>query len=112
MNKILLLILLGILGCSSGTQKDVYKTYYNNDKLISVQSFKNGALNGISRQYYETGTIKHVINYKNNEISGMYHTYYPDGALWVNEAYDEGHLVGRREYSEEGEIVKNEGYGW
>jgi len=109
-NKTLPLILLCILGCSAQAQNNVHKTYYNNDILISVQSFKNGVLNGISREYYQTGALKHVINYKNDKMDGMYNTYYPNDSLWVNETFSQGNLINRREYSEDGDLVKKEAY--
>jgi len=109
-NKTLPLILMCILGCSTHTQESSINTYYNNDKLVSVQSIENGELNGLSREYYQSGALKHAINYKNNEINGLYHTYYPDAALWVDETYDKGNLIGRREYNDKGEIVRNESY--
>jgi len=109
-NKTLPFILICILGCSAQTQGGSVKTYYNNDTLVIVQSFKKGVLNGISREYYQSGELKHAINYKNDEMSGMYHTYYPNAALWVDETYVQGKLIGRREYNEEGEIVRVENY--
>jgi len=110
MNKTLPLILLCILGCSTHIQDGAQVDYYDTGPLKSVKSYENGALNGISREYYEIGTLKHAINYKNGKIDGMYHTYYSNRSLWMKEVYDNGVFVSRKEYNEEGNVIKKEGF--
>jgi len=99
-------------GCATSSQNGVFKTYFPNGEFQSVQSFKNNRLHGISREFYDSGTLKHAIEYKNDEIDGIYNTYYPSGELWVNEFYEQGNVVGRREFDIEGRLITEEGYGW
>jgi len=109
--KLYLALFLCILGCNVHAKDGVQKDYYATGVLKSVKSYQNGVLNGITREYYEVGTLKHAINYKNNQINGIYNTYYPNGALWMKEVYKNGTHVGRKEYNEEGEVIKEEGFG-
>ena len=108
--KLGLTLLLCILGCDVRAKDGVQKAYYKTGILKSVQSYQNGVLKGITREYYEVGTLKHAINYKDDRIDGMYHTYYPSGSLWTKEIYNDGVFIGRKEYNEAGEVIKEEGF--
>lgn len=108
--NICLVILLYMMGCGVQDKDSIKKSYYSTGILQSVKSYQNGVLNGVSREYYESGTLKHAINYRDDLIDGMYHTYYPHGSLWMKEVYDGGIFVGRKEYNEEGEVIKEEGF--
>ena len=110
-NKLLMIFFLCILGCRAYVKEGVNKVYFKPGVLKSVQSYQNGVLNGISREYYQGGTLKHAIHYKDNRIDGMYHTYYPSVALWTKEIYNKGVFVGRTEYNEDGEVIKEESFG-
>ncbi len=87
---------------------EVRKTYYPDGQLKTISSYESGKMNGIERRYNEKGVLIEAVNYCDNKIDGFKNVYYPNGALWRKELYENGRIVERIEFDEEGRMTLQE----
>ena len=59
----------------------VQKRYYDNKKLKSELSFKNGKPEGVGRVYHENGNLEYEAPVKNGKVEGVMKVYYKNGNL-------------------------------
>ena len=97
----------GCRSIESPQDEQVFKRYYPDGILKSIWVTKSGKLNGIKRIYTEDGTLEKATEYNDDVIDGMNNIYYADGAIWKKETYQNGRLLNRKEFDEEG-ILTNE----
>ena len=116
MKKYFLFLFLNfvLIGCATTMEEsatnNVWVSYFPNGVIKNAYSYKNGKLDGISRDYYETGVLKSATEYKDNEISGRRSTFYPEGSLWAQEVYENGKVVRRVEFDEEGFVISEKDF--
>jgi antitoxin component YwqK of YwqJK toxin-antitoxin module len=71
--------------------------YYENGKLQSESSFKDGRPDGKSVQYFNDGTVVDVVYYKDGYLNGIYESHYDHGQLYFRMTYLNGKLDGTYE---------------
>ncbi len=102
-----IVILLVLVGCKNGTIK---KEYYNDGKIKSEETYKDGKPNGYYITFYESGRIKDSSSIKDGQIDGIGRSYYENGKLnWQGEFKNgkaEGHYT---KYYENG-ILRSEAF--
>jgi antitoxin component YwqK of YwqJK toxin-antitoxin module len=92
---------------SKDTSKDgVYIVRYPNKKIKAELFYFNGKLNGLCNFYYENGRIKAREEYRDGVLEGTTKRYYPFGIIQSEELYHKGVLVRKKEYNEEGRLIK------
>ena len=58
-----------------------------NDKIIMIETAKDGKIEGEVKTYYETGKLKEVYSVKDDKIEGTYKWYGKDGSIEINATY-------------------------
>ena len=62
-----------------GTPTGVWKTYYDDGKLLEECPYKNGKKDGVCKQYFTDGTLKSEVNFQNGKYEGPAHFLLPGG---------------------------------
>ncbi|HPN39331.1 MAG TPA: hypothetical protein PL041_13095 [Melioribacteraceae bacterium] len=92
---------------SKDTSKDgVYIVRYPNKKIKAELFYLNGKLNGICNFYFENGRIKAREEYKEGILEGTTKRYYQYGILQSEELYKNGKLIRKKEFNDEGRLIK------
>jgi len=92
-------------------ENEVYKTYHENGNLESELLFQDYALNGKSRFYDENGVLNSEIYYVNGKAEGEAFGYYPDGSVMQVADMKSGKFHGKGAYYyEDGTIQAKEKY--
>jgi len=86
-----------------GLPKNGYqREYHSNGKLSSEYFYKNGLIEGEGKYFYEDGTIAEVAPYKNGKLEGELISFYPNGQIFIKWIYQDGELLEKYSYDEEG----------
>lgn len=90
------------------------KTYYDNGKLASEYSQKDGMYEGLYKRMHSNGNPWVEATYLHDKRQGYYKSYFANGALRYEGEYDFGRLNGlQRRYNQEGamlsEVTFNQG---
>lgn len=82
------------------------KTYYQNGRLKSSETFKDGKKMGICKYYYDNGQLQYEENYNNEgQAEGVFNSYYKNGQLESMYSYRNGQRHGvYKEYYEDGQL--------
>ncbi len=82
-----------------------WRNWYDNGRLGSEGTNKNGEPNGHWKSWYESGQLKSEGTYKNGELDGTWRTWYENGQLGSEEPYKNGELDGTsRGWYENGQL--------
>lgn len=110
MRKIFLLLLI-ISTCISfafgqSAKNGLNKTYYQNGKLKSSETFRNGEKVGVCKYYYDNGKLQYEENYNTEgQAEGVFNSYYKNGQLESMYSYRNGQRHGiYKEYYEDGKL--------
>lgn len=100
----------------NGLKQGVWKEFYSNGVVRQETMYLNGKRNGYVKKYDETGTLVSIEKYINDDpVTNaeelkeyeIRRDYYPSGQVRIEGSYYNGKADGlRREYSEDGTIVK------
>lgn len=115
MKKIFLLVIFTIICVNTSklvaqSKNGVYKTYYQNGKVKSDETFKNGKRIGTCKYYAENGKLLYEENFNNNGLKeGITNAFYENGQLESSYNYRNGEMHGVfKEFHEDGKL-KDEG---
>lgn len=98
----LLAILFIILSCNG----KVKKTYYDNEMVKTVLTYRNGMLNGKAIFYFPDGTKEMECTYINDTLDGTMIRYHKNGKKSLVENYQMGLKQGKRTtYAYNGKIL-------
>lgn len=64
--------------------------YYEKDKLVMVENYKNGILDGERKIFYENGNIMGLENYNDGKLNGVFRKWTDDGSLIEEANYTKG----------------------
>jgi len=96
---------------SKDTSKDgIYNVRYPGGKLKAQLYYIGGKLNGICNFYYENGRIQAREEYRDGFLEGMCKRYYVFGIIQTEEMYEKGQLISKKEFNDEGRLVKEVKY--
>lgn len=111
MRKILLLLFVIFIYNTSfafgqSNRDGLSKAYYQNGKLKSSETFKNGRKVGVCKYYYDNGQVQYEENYNNEgQAEGVFNAYYKNGQLESIFSYRNGQKHGiYKEYYEDGRL--------
>jgi uncharacterized protein len=65
------------------------KTFFSNETLQKVETFKNGKLEGIYQEYFENGKLFKEGTYENGVLSGKLKIYHLNGNIKLETSYSE-----------------------
>lgn len=68
----------------------IYKEYYQNKVVKSIQKYREHQKNGEWKYFYENGKLSAIINYEDNKAHGTFTTYHKNGKLKTKGNYWEG----------------------
>jgi len=101
----------------NNNKQGVWKWFYEDGAVQSEGFYVNNLKNGFFKEYFPDGSLKSILKYVNDEIQqevpeltkfDIKRDYYPNGRERVVGSYLNGIPEGiRREYDEEGKIVKS-----
>lgn len=77
-----------------GQKKTGEWNYYLNDKVVSMENYRDGLKNGPAKRFYTTGELLEESNWKNNKLDGLYRIYYQDGKIYLECNYSDGQRNG------------------
>jgi antitoxin component YwqK of YwqJK toxin-antitoxin module len=81
--------------------------YFPDGRLWTLKTFVNGFEDGPTRQWFQDGSLQSEGVSKRNYAVGEWKTWFPNGRLeHVSTFDDDGNLLSRIEWNEDGEIVK------
>ena len=85
--------------------KGEYKEWHYNGQLAIDANYKNGELNGQYKQWSEDGQLEIDAEYKNDEEDGQYKQWHDNGQLKIDAKYNDGKIIYRYEYNENGNEI-------
>lgn len=89
-----LAFLFSFSGFVYSEEPEVRRGYWDNGKLKSEVSFKNGKLEGKATAWYENGKKRNETHFKNGEVDGLLTDWYPSGKKWMELHHKNGILDG------------------
>jgi len=108
-----LFITLAIVSMVTLANAKTIKTYYNDDTIKSVTTYKNSKKNGVEHIYYPDGaTLKYARNYEYGKLHGLQQEYSKNAMLIKEESYKHGKLDGVSRYYDNGLLQKEITYKW
>lgn len=117
MKKLLILLIITIISSNFSTirsqsKNGAFKSYYENGKVKSDETYKNGRKIGICKYYYENGKLQYEESYNDNGIArGIFNSYYNGGQLESSYTYQDGQKHGVfKEYYEDGKLREDGKY--
>jgi antitoxin component YwqK of YwqJK toxin-antitoxin module len=87
-----------------GAQDGNTYSWYENGKMKSVKTFKNGKLEGFEKYFYRNGNLMYKYHYKNSKLDGLQREYYKSGQLFKEIYIEDGKLITIKEYYRNGEL--------
>ena len=86
----------------------IAKGYYESGQLFSEVPHENDKRSGIVKHYYESGQLKREIPFENDKRNGVEKEYYESGKLKKETLYEDGSVIVRKTYNEQGEIINSQ----
>ena len=88
-----------------GIPQGDFENYYENGRLETKGTYRNGEEDGLWEYFYENGRLWKKCAYKNGEKDGLYATYYENGQLGEKCFYKNGKKDGPYiSYREDGRL--------
>lgn len=88
-----------------GVKNGIAKQFYSDGKVQYEIYYEDGVKNGITKWYYKNGQLYKKTNYKNGKREGIVIKYYRDGKLKAKEPYQNGIVMpGLKEYTKSGKL--------
>ena len=88
-----------------GVPEGISQFYYDNGDPMFTHNYSNGNKDGLSRWYYRNGMVKYEYEYKGGLLDGMIYKYYQSGKLAAAWTYRNGKREGTTtSYNRDGSI--------
>ena len=89
----------------------ISRGWYDDGKLKSIRTFKNGKRNGLQIEWYENGKKKFEETWKDNKLTGTSKTWFYSGRKEREANYKDDKLDGLyTEWDVQGNLIKQETY--
>jgi hypothetical protein len=89
-----------------GREKKVRELVYFESGLKETEvDYRDGKVNGWARIWYKSGQLFLEATYKDNKMHGVRRAYYENGQLFCRAEFEEGQLVRRENWDEEGNEI-------
>lgn len=75
-------------------------------QVVAEESYVDGGLKGPSREWYPTGELKSEVYYKSGAPHGKCREWYQHGILKLECLYEYSIIIERKEWDENGKLVK------
>jgi len=85
-----------------GKEKIKALTYYKNGNIETEVDYKCDKVNGWARMWYEDGLLYVEGTYKDSKPHGVRTAYHKNGKIFCRAEYDEGKLLHKENWDEEG----------
>ena len=69
--------------CERGTPAGIWKTYYDDGKLLEECPYQDGLKQGTCRQYFTDHSLKSEVNFVKGKLEGPAVFYYPNGKIML-----------------------------
>ena len=89
---------------NTGKKEGIWEEYYDNGKLWSKGSYKNGVLEGYWEYYHDNGQLMSKGLYKNGFRDGILKDYDSNGQLESKGSYKNGEIDGIMDYYDNGRL--------
>ena len=83
-------------------------TSYPNGEIATEISYQDGMRHGVETRWYETGIKRFEGRFHRNQLAGVFEEWYPNGKKRSEVLWQDGKRVSIREWSETGEILRDE----
>ena len=81
---------------------------YPNGEIATEISYANGMRHGVETRYHENGIKRFEGRFEKNQLVGIFEEWYPNGKKRSEVLWQDGKRVSIREWSETGEILRDE----
>ena len=69
-----------LISCN-GKNSQVKINYFEDGKVKSIKTYKNGILDGQSQWFFQNGNIEQIVHFENGHASGAAYYFYSNGKL-------------------------------